>query len=160
MPISLKLLALFRAVTDFGVFKPRKTKRYIPFLRLWVSAPLSLRQHYKLPFRHKFRNRAVNYQLAINYERITGGGSPPFVPRQHRKKVIFSSVTAGKRSGFEINSVGIRVRAVIKFPNDLEIHIRVSLTFRTVEIHHRFKKNDFSLPLFRPTHELLHSKLL
>ena len=65
------------------------SKSHMTFLRLRVSAPLSLRQHHKLPFQHKFRNRAVNYQLAVNYERITGGGSPPFVPRQHRKNVIF-----------------------------------------------------------------------
>lgn len=61
---------------------------------------------------------------------------PPTAP----KKGVFSSVSAEETKCIERNSVRIRVRTVIKSPNDLQIHIRVSLTFRTVGIHHRFKK--------------------
>ena len=108
MPISLKLLALGRAVPDFCVLKPRKTKRYIPFLRLRVSAPLLLRITLSPPDNTEKRGYFIGFCRRTKY--------------------------------IERNSVGIRVRAVIKSPNDLEIHIRVSLTFRTVGIHHRFKE--------------------
>ena len=72
----------------------------------------------------------------LPYYRSASHSRPPTAP----KKGDFFIGFYRRTQCIERNSVGIRVRAVIKSPNDLEIHIRVSLTFRTVGIHHRFKK--------------------
>ena len=126
--VMIFVIAVIRAIAVNKL--PKKT-----FLLLWEIVMLRLIIPVSIPSPSSIYIPFLRLRVSAPH-RSTSLIRPPTAP----KKGDFSSVSAEETKCIERNSVGIRVRAVIKSPNDPEIHIRVSLTFRTVGIQHRFKE--------------------